>query len=743
MVGRKVETRKATSSLESEWRIAPKAVLAAAVVLGLLLTFGVQILRCPYAIMDSVLHLFLLICATSAIGWLLAHWKPLAGRWFAVAELLVVVHLAHAWRTLPASLVLVSVPIALAVPLISLAAATVVAVAESLLLIALSRYSVPPLDASTAANAVVGIWAMLAVMCAAYRPVSRLTQWLEEYFERARARLKRAEDRKVELSQTMEGLRHANRQLALASERMAGLRSIAEEAHSAKAAFVANVSHEFRTPLNMIIGLVELMVESPEIYDVIPSPKMKEDLKVIHRNSTHLSNMVDDVLDLTQMEAGRMTLHRARVDLREIINRSVTAIRPLAEEKQLALQIVIPDDLPKIYCDRTRIHQVILNLLSNAARFTEEGRVALKAAREDDYVRVEVTDTGPGIRPEDAEHIFQPFWQGASPLWRQEGGSGLGLSISKRFVKLHGGRMWLESELGVGSSFFFTLPVSAPIKHRVKAQHKLKADWVWREHAFRTDRAISVDELVKPRVVICDGTGVLHPRFVRHSDDIEFVDIPDLAQVKRGLEECPAHAVVVNKPTSTCLRPLLDTLKQEILGAPIIVCSVPRPTRRSADAGALGYLTKPVTRADLEQAIQTPDKPVRRVLVVDDDLEVLRLFSRMLHTHDEALEITTASGGEDALDEVRRTPPDLMLLDIVMPEMDGWQVLASMRRDNTLAAVPTFLVSAQDPMDQPLTSEFVLATGSNGLSLNQLLWSSLEISRILLEPEREPDLAPV
>jgi signal transduction histidine kinase/CheY-like chemotaxis protein len=734
---------KAPSGFEYDLRLAPKPVLVAAVVLGQLLFLGAEILRSSYAIMPRISHLFLLTCALSAMGWLLVDWKPTAGRWFTVVALIAEIHLAHTWLGLPCWPSLVSIPIALAVPLISLPGATAIALAESLFLFVFLRCSVPGLDPPAVTNTLLAIWAILGVMHAVYRRVFRVTDWLQEYFERAQARLEQAEDRKVELSQTMESLKHANRQLALANERTAGLRAIAEESQRTKAAFVANVSHEFRTPLNMIIGLVDLMVETPEIYDVIPSPKMREDLKVIHRNCKHLSSMVDDVLDLTQMETGRMTLHRERVDLEEIMDKSVTAVRPLLEEKELALQVVVRDGLPKVYCDRTRIRQVILNLLSNAARFTEQGGIRVEAAREGEFVRVEVADTGPGIRREDAENIFQPFWQGVSQLWRQEGGSGLGLSISRRFVKLHGGRMWLQSEQGMGSSFFFTLPISPPMQRRVKAQHKIMEDWVWHEQAFRTDRAVSVEDLVRPRVVICDSTRTLHPRFARHSDDIEFVHASDLARAKRELEECPAHAVVINEYPPDRLQPLLETLKREAPGTPVIGCSVPEPTRRAIDAGAVRYLTKPVTRAELKQAIQATGRPIRRILLVDDDPDVSGLFSRMLQTYDEDLEVATASGGQQALEELRRSPPDLVLLDIVMPEMDGWEVLASMREDETLAEVPIFLVSAQDPIDQPLVSESLLVTMSQGLSLNHLLRCSLEIPRILLEPEREPDLGPV
>jgi len=566
---------------------------------------------------------------------------------------------------------------------------------------------------------------------------------LEEYFDRTQRFLEEARDRKAELDQALESLAHANRQLALTSERTAALRRIAEKAQKAKTTFVANVSHEFRTPLNMIIGLVDIMVEAPELYAVALSPRMREDLEVVHRNCEHLSNMITDVLDLTRVEAGRLALHRERVNLQKIIDLAVAVVRPLLEKKQLAVQITVPNDLPEVYCDRTRIRQVILNLVSNAARFTEEGEITIQVVRQDQHVLVSVTDTGPGISQDDAERIFEPFCQGTSELWRDKGGSGLGLSISRQFVRLHGGRMWLESQLGGGTSFFFTLPISLSIEHIAGSGHQIREDWVWRERAFRTGQVVSAEQLVKPRVIICDETGALYPEFARYSDEVEFVDARELMQATQELRQCPAHALILNTATPDDLWPLVETAGQEAPGTPIVGCSVPRMVGCAIDAGALGHLIKPVTCADLEEAIQAVGKPVRRVLVVDDDPDVLRLFRRMLQVCDSTLEVATACSGEQAIVELRRTLPDLMLLDIVMLDMDGWQVLEAMNRDERIGDVPTFFVSAQDPADQPLVSRFLLATMNGGLPLGKLLTCSLEMSALLLKPEEGLDLAPV
>jgi signal transduction histidine kinase/CheY-like chemotaxis protein len=734
---------KSSADFESELRVSPKPVLATLPILGALLLLGAQLLSCPWTVASQTISLFLVLCLLSLIGWLTVEWKPLMGRWFVVLSLVVVVYAAHVWLDVAESLAFVVIPIALAVPLISLRAAAITAVGESLFLTVVLNYLAVELDPLSVAVALIAIWGMLGVMYAAYRPMHKLIGWLEGYFEHTQHLLSEARDRQMELRQALESLANANRQLALANERMAQLRVIAEEAQRAKTSFVASVSHEFRTPLNLIIGLVDLMLEAPEIYAVALSPKMRADLEVVHRNCEHLANMIDDVLNLTRLETGRMALHRERVDLREAINRSAAAVHPLLVSKQLALRIVVPDDLPEVYCDRTRIQQVILNLLSNAARFTDEGGIEIETAQQDQHVLVSVTDTGQGISQEDAARIFEPFWQGAGQLWRDKGGSGLGLSISRQFVKLHGGQMWLESELGVGTTFSFTLPISPPLEHAAHPAYKIREDWVWREHAFRTGRAGHGGQLVKPRVVVCDKTGTLYPLFVHYSDQVEFIDTQGLAQAIQEIRECPVQAVVLNTAVSDTLWSLVETTRRDVPGTPIIGCSIPPRVERAIDVGALGYLIKPVTRADLERAIRAVATPVRRVLIVDDDLNVLQLYSRMLHVFDSTLEIVTASSGKEALEELRRTCPDLMLLDIVMPDMDGWQVMESMAADERTRNVPTFFVSAQDPTDELPMSELLLITMHGGLSLSALLRCSLEISALLLEPEKGLDLVPV
>jgi CheY-like chemotaxis protein/nitrogen-specific signal transduction histidine kinase len=531
---------------------------------------------------------------------------------------------------------------------------------------------------------------------------------------------------------------HANRQLALAGERMAMLRAVAEEAQKTKATFVAKVSHEFRTPLNMIIGLVSLMIENPQIYSVALSPDMKKDLEIVHRNCEHLARMVNDVLNLTQTETGRLVLHRERFDLQETIASAVTAVQPLLDKKQLYLHQEMPQDLPSVYCDRTRIQQVILNLVSNAARFTEDGGITITVQERGQEVIVAVSDTGPGILPEDQDLIFEPFCQGSTELWRGTGGSGLGLTISKQFIELHGGRIWLESERGVGTTFFFSLPVSGPVAHSARPDRWINEEWVWRQPQSHMSFP---DEHYRPRFVIHDATGELCDEFSRTSDEIDFVDTRDISETLNELK-VPAHAVVVNAVTTDALLKTVDEIRKESLTTPIIGCSVPTATARTLASGATGYLIKPVSRTDLEEIMQGTERPVERVLIVDDDPDVRSLYTRMLHTYDASLSIETAAGGQDALQALQDHLPDIVFLDVFMPDIDGWQVLAQLRQDSRTADLPVHLLSAHDPWDELPGSGIFVATIGEQISIPRLLRCSEVMSRLLLTPDGGLDQEP-
>jgi GAF domain-containing protein len=233
------------------------------------------------------------------------------------------------------------------------------------------------------------------------------------------------------------------------------------EASRHKSQFLANMSHELRTPLNAILGYTELILDS--IYGE-PSDKMRTVLERLHANGRHLLGLINDVLDLSKIEAGQLTLSLDDYSLSDVVHGVVSAVEPLADEKRLAFKAEVAPDLPSGRGDGRRPSQVLLNLVGNAIKFTDMGEVAIRASATNGAFTVAVCDTGPGIPMADQAKIFEEFQQADSSITRKKGGTGLGLSIAKRIIEMHGGRLWVESELGKGSTFYFTLPV------RVEAQ---------------------------------------------------------------------------------------------------------------------------------------------------------------------------------------------------------------------------------------------------------------------------------
>ena len=229
------------------------------------------------------------------------------------------------------------------------------------------------------------------------------------------------------------------------------------QASQHKSQFLANMSHELRTPLNAILGYTELI--SDEIYGPVPE-SIREVLGRVEHNGRHLLDLINAVLDISKIEAGRLTLNLTDFSLRDLIYEAVAAVEPLAAEKGLAVTVEAPTDLPSARADTPRIRQVLLNLLGNAIKFTETGKITLQARVHDDDFDVRVTDTGPGIAPADRQRIFDEFQQIDNSSTREKGGTGLGLAISRRIMHLHGGEMGVESVLGEGSVFWLRLPVT-------------------------------------------------------------------------------------------------------------------------------------------------------------------------------------------------------------------------------------------------------------------------------------------
>jgi len=561
-----------------------------------------------------------------------------------------------------------------------------------------------------------------------------VTQWSLFSFEQARQKMEEARDQRMDLKQIQEDFVQANRELARLSDRLKAMHQVAEEARRVKEEFVANVSHELRTPLNMIIGFSEIITQSPQIYGVRLPPALLADITTIQRNSQHLAKLVDDVLDLSQIEVGRMALRKEWVSLQEIADEAATAVRGLYESKGLYLQTEVPPDLPTVFCDSTRIRQVVLNLLSNAGRFTERGGVRLNAWREKSDIVVSVSDTGPGIALEDQEKIFEPFQQLDGSMRRSHGGSGLGLSIGKRFVEMHGGKMWLESEVGVGTTFYFNLPLETLLPAALASGDDARR-WFspYHEYEFRvrTRRSKAPAPVVVPRYVLVEEGETLQRLLSRYADDIEVVPFRDIDEAIRDLSRSPAQALILNRSPFEETSSPADQLTNLPYGTPAMTCWVPGEDKAARRLGVVRYLVKPVTRETLLSTLEHLGEGVKSVLLVDDQPEILQLFVRILSSAEHNYDILLAKNGRRALSLLRERRPDVMLLDLIMPGISGFQVLQEKDRDPSIREIPVVVISARDPSGEPIASDTLTVTRGGGLSVRDLLACIQAISEIL------------
>jgi signal transduction histidine kinase/CheY-like chemotaxis protein len=565
---------------------------------------------------------------------------------------------------------------------------------------------------------ILGIWGVFGIFWLVLRPLLNAIERAWDGYERSLDLLKQSQDLQVKLFQTLEDLSKANEQLTRLNQVAHSLRQVAEQERHAKEQFVANVSHELRTPLNMIIGFCENIIQAPESYDEPIPQTLMVDMEVVLRNGLQLSNLIDDVLDLSQVDAGQVALSKEISAIKEIVDEAVIAVRPLYQSKNLTLTVDIPANLPVINCDRTRIRGVILNLLSNAGRFTESGGVLVKAWQEDKSLVVSVKDTGPGIARPDQELIFKPFKQLEMGMQRRHGGTGLGLSISKSFVELHHGKMWIESERGQGATFLFKLPID----ELEALDTENVSRWFSPYHPYeKRDRSAQLKpSRILPRLVVVEPGNVLQKLLKRYLSGFQIEAFPDLESAVSDLELVPAQALLVN---DLHLEQSISELKRRELpyNIPAICCFVPGIEEASRSFGVCDYLIKPISRQAIFDALERLQKPLKNILIVDDDTDALQLFRRILVTSDKGYQVFRAMNGRQGLEILRREPIDVVLLDLVMPEMNGFQFLEEKSRDPVLNEVPVILISARDPQGHPIASEAVAVTRSAGLSTPSIM----------------------
>lgn len=573
----------------------------------------------------------------------------------------------------------------------------------------------------------IGMFATWGMIWLTLYPLLTTLKWAWESYRSSAQALEQAQNFQAQLQETVQDLGLVTAQLKRQNEISHNLRLLAEEERKAKQEFVANVSHELRTPLNMIIGFSSTMLASPGIYGVLP-PKLLADLQVILRNSTHLSELIDDVLDLSQINADRMALSKEQVNLPGLVEAAVTAVRPLFESKKLYLTVDMPDELPLVLCDPTRIREVLLNLISNAGRFTEQGGVTVRVTAKQNEVEISVSDTGPGIPLESQKRLFEPFQQADGSIRRKYGGTGLGLSISKAFVELHNGRMWVESAPGSGTSFYFSLPLPM-----TNAAPDSPMRWFNPYQSYDDTRHVTKFPAVdtRPRLLVVETGTALQKLLRRHAVDANIVVFESLEAAVSDMAEISPQAVFINHaPIERALERLAlpDALPE---GVPALVCALQDKDPRARSLGVADYLVKPVSRETLLGAIHALGKPVETILVVDDAAEVRQLYRRMLASDDSEYRVLRAGNGAQALDLLADERVDLILLDVSMPRMDGFQFLAARDQRPELREIPVIMISARDPQGEPVLSNALAVMVGGGFSARRVMECAEALMNVL------------
>ena len=471
----------------------------------------------------------------------------------------------------------------------------------------------------------------------------------------------------------------------------------AEAANKAKSLFLANMSHELRTPLNAIIGYSEILEEDAVDFgyeDTIP------DLQKIKKAGTHLLALINDILDISKIEAGKVDIYLEEFALAPMVEEIQATIQPMIEQNNNTL--VFDGDLKQlgtITSDATKLRQVIFNLLSNATKFTQDGTITLSAHRyvrqaREEWLQIEVSDTGIGMTSEQVGKVFQEFTQADESTTRQYGGTGLGLPISRHFTQMLGGDIFVESTPDKGSTFSVQLPV---ISQKPEANVVAQVDLT----ASGSTMTPEPDENATVVLVIDDDT-TIHDMLTRQLARQDF-HILTATSGEKGIQM--AHDYQPDIITLDVMMPsmdgwaVLEKLKADpdLQKIPVIMLSILKNRSLGLSLGASDYLTKPVDRDRLVAVIRRfiPAEKANQchVLIVEDDPATQELFQRTVER--EGWSAQVAGNGRIGLQKLDEQTPDIILLDLMMPEMDGLEFLATIRQQSEWQSVPVIAVTAK------------------------------------------------
>lgn len=451
---------------------------------------------------------------------------------------------------------------------------------------------------------------------------------------------------------------------------------VAEQANRMKSQFLANMSHELRTPLNSIINFTRIVATG------MRGPVTDGQLDYLNRvrvSGEHLLGLINDILDLSKIEAGRMELYLEPCSIDEMVKNALSTAAGLTKDKPIELIQDVAPDLPPVQADKTRIRQVLLNMLSNAAKFTEEGAITVRAVREDNSIVVSVADTGIGIPEDKLGTIFEEFRQVDEGSDRTYQGTGLGLAICKRLVSIHQGEMWVESLLGEGATFFFSLPLLAQSETNQSAMDDEQSDGI-------------------PVMVIDDDPSVVDivASYLKQ-DGYAVYGIHDSRNAVTEVHHVQPAAIILDilMPYKDGWQVLTEIKADQSLHTiPVVLYTLVEEKRLGMSLGASAYLVKPIDEEQLRAAITRLVLDGAKVLVVDDDPNILDMVTEQLTRHSD-FKVTQASNGQEGIDRVAEQRPDLIILDLMMPVMDGFTMLEHLDRESDTRDIPVIVITAK------------------------------------------------